>query len=226
VDAALEKGRDGAPELAQEVEGALTFVREFHPDAISMLVDASIDVQDRVAEIADCVKGIVSEPTFEWVDPRQVIARVCKPQERVAETAGVALCVEIPDEVPLVPADQKRLFSAVYNLVNNAIPATPAGGTVTIHLEVAPDGDFPEGHCLVIQVIDTGSGMPEEVRAKLFTEDAISTKVGGTGLGTRIVKNAVDAHGGVVTVESELGHGSVFCMRLPLERAGMPPPSA
>ena len=67
-----------------------------------------------------------------------------------------------------------------------------------------------------IEVADTGRGMPPEVRERLFTDRAISTKPGGTGLGTRIVKNVVDAHGGKIWVESELGKGTTFFIRLPL----------
>jgi signal transduction histidine kinase len=60
--------------------------------------------------------------------------------------------------------------------------------------------------------------MPEHVRERLFTKDAISTKPGGTGLGTRIVKNAVEAHNGQITVTSQEGIGTLFQIRIPLER--------
>jgi len=59
--------------------------------------------------------------------------------------------------------------------------------------------------------------MAEEVRSRLFTDRALSTKPGGTGLGTRIVRRAVEAHGGTVAVASELGKGSEFTLRLPVE---------
>ena len=65
---------------------------------------------------------------------------------------------------------------------------------------------------------DTGSGIPDNVREKLFTDDAISTKPGGTGLGTRIIGNVVRAHGGVIDVESEVGEGTTMTIKLPLTR--------
>jgi signal transduction histidine kinase len=67
----------------------------------------------------------------------------------------------------------------------------------------------------MISVIDTGGGMTPDVRDRLFTKRAVSTKPGGTGLGTKIVKDAVDAHGGTVWVESELGAGTKIHIRLP-----------
>lgn len=64
----------------------------------------------------------------------------------------------------------------------------------------------------------TGRGMPTEVLERLFTGQAVSTKAGGTGLGTQIVKNVVDAHGGTIEVRSEPSKGTTFRIRLPLER--------
>ncbi|HOJ23480.1 MAG TPA: HAMP domain-containing sensor histidine kinase, partial [Armatimonadota bacterium] len=203
------------PELIQEVQQAVDFLRSFYPEAIEMFNDGAIATQERVREIADCVKGIIAQPRFELVDVNDVVARVIKPLSLVAEKAGVALTHE-RGEVALTLVDQKQLYNAVYNLVNNAIPETPAGGSVTIRTYDGPEGEFPDGGYVMIEVADTGRGMPEEVRKRLFTEDAVSTKPGGTGLGTKIVKNVVDVHQGRISVESELGKGTRFYMRLPI----------
>jgi signal transduction histidine kinase len=117
--------------------------------------------------------------------------------------------------------DAKQMYSAFYNLINNAIPETPSEGSITVKGTVERlDGQ--EFACL--KVIDTGRGMPEHVRARLFTDDAVSTKVGGTGLGTRIVKNVVEVHGGSVRVESEENRGTTFTLWFPLHRSGIPDP--
>jgi signal transduction histidine kinase len=71
-----------------------------------------------------------------------------------------------------------------------------------------------------VEVADTGRGMPEHIRIKLFTDQAPTTKVGGTGLGTLIVKRAVDAHRGTITVASQENVGTTFRMRLPLRQDG------
>ena len=69
---------------------------------------------------------------------------------------------------------------------------------------------------LLVEVEDTGKGIPERVRERLFTDEAISTKPGGTGLGTRIVAGVVRRHNGTITVQSAEGQGSTFSIRLPL----------
>jgi signal transduction histidine kinase len=115
----------------------------------------------------------------------------------------------------MIIADRRRLYNAFYNLVNNAIPEVPTGGSVTVRGK----GGRDEGG-IVMSVIDTGGGMPPDVRDRLFTKRAISTKSGGTGLGTKIVKDVVDAHGGKVWVESDLGIGTKVHIALPLSPEG------
>jgi len=72
----------------------------------------------------------------------------------------------------------------------------------------------------VLTVADTGRGMPPEVRDSLFTSGTISRKPGGTGLGTGIVKDVVDVHGGQIAVESKEGGGTTFVIRLPMHPPG------
>ena len=69
----------------------------------------------------------------------------------------------------------------------------------------------------MLSVEDTGRGMPPEVRESLFTPRAISRKAGGTGLGTKIVKDVIDVHGGRITVDSEEGVGTTVHIRLPIK---------
>ena len=70
----------------------------------------------------------------------------------------------------------------------------------------------------IIEVQDTGKGIPDNVREKLFTDEAISTKPGGTGLGTRIVAGVVKRHNGTIKVESEEGKGSTFRIQIPVRQ--------
>jgi signal transduction histidine kinase len=128
-----------------------------------------------------------------------------------ADEKGVTLRTEGLETLPPVPADERRLYTAFYNLINNAIPEVQAGGSVTIRGRVDH-----ETKSLLLSVADTGRGMPAEVRESLFSSRTISRKPGGTGLGTKIVKDIVDAHGGHITVDSEEGMGTAFYIRLPL----------
>lgn len=206
---------------ATRLDDIASVLREFYPEAVKMFLDGSDQVQARVREIADCVKGIVATPTFEPTNVNEVIENVATPLRLVAERQDLRIDLEgLTPELPTAPLDQKQMYNCIYNLVNNAIPETPAGGRIYVNTSVGSEPDvFEAAPHLVIQVGDTGNGMPPHVREKLFTKDAVSTKPGGTGLGTRIVRNVVEAHGGVIRVDSELGQGTVFTIRIPLTRA-------
>ena len=77
----------------------------------------------------------------------------------------------------------------------------------------------PQKEILDLVVSDTGNGITPDIRERLFTDHAISTKVGGTGLGTKIVKDAIDAHRGSIRVESTEGEGTSFHISLPIAQA-------
>jgi signal transduction histidine kinase len=177
---------------------------------IQMLKDDADRIHDRVGEIADAVKGLSTPLDFSACEVAVVVGNVFRSLGILAQEKHVRLLTENLDLLPLIVADQRRLYSAFYNLINNAIPEVPAGGSVTVR------GRLPTSEgTIVVSVIDTGRGMPSEIRDRLFTKHVISTKTGGTGLGTKIVKDVVDAHGGTIWVESELGAGTKIHIRLP-----------
>ncbi len=190
--------------------------RQLFEDSIDMQRRNARRIEDRMREIADCVKGLSVPPDFAPCKVEAVVADVVKTLDVVAKVKGVALRTEGLDGLPMILADERRLYNAFYNLVNNAIPEVPKGGSVTVsgHVE-------PEAGSVLLSVADTGRGMPPKVRDSLFTARAVSTKPGGTGLGSKIVKDVVDAHGGRITVESAEGAGTTFQIRLPLR-----PPNA
>jgi signal transduction histidine kinase len=101
-----------------------------------------------------------------------------------------------------------RLQQAVLNLAINARDAMPHGGTIELSL----GGDAIE---IFLRVKDSGQGMSEEVRSKLFTPFFTTKGARGTGLGLRVVRSAVEEHKGTVTVESAPGAGTTFSVRLP-----------
>ncbi|MEO8326834.1 MAG: PAS domain S-box protein [Nitrospirota bacterium] len=176
----------------------VTASRKFSRDAIDMIVKNARRIQGRMREIADTVKGISSPLRFAPCEVSEVVEGVFGILRFYATEMEVSLHTQGLDALPPIQADENRLFNALYNLVNNAIPETPVGGSVTIGGSVGLDGKT-----MVLTVADTGGGMPSEIRDKLFTKAAMSGKAGGTGLGTKIVKDAVDAHAGTITVQSE-----------------------
>ncbi|QEL15357.1 two-component system sensor histidine kinase NtrB [Limnoglobus roseus] len=111
-------------------------------------------------------------------------------------------------DLPRVLLDREMFEKVLLNLMLNAEDAMPNGGTLT--LQARADGDFVE-----LDVIDTGVGIPPEVRAKLF-KPFQTTKADGNGLGLATARKIVVAHGGTMTVQSEVGRGTKFTLRLPV----------
>ena len=180
-------------------------------EVVHMVNNSTRRIQDRVQEIADCVKGLTTPPFFALCRLDRIVKEVIETLNWWADQKGVAIQTSGLDSVPEIVADDRRLFNALYNLINNAIPEVPRGGQITIAAQ-----EEPVGVSLHITVADTGKGMPPEIRDTLFTPVAKTSKRGGTGLGTKIVKDVVDAHNGKISVESELGIGTTFHIYLPL----------
>ena len=133
-----------------------------------------------------------------------------------AEQAGVTLEILTEGEQP-VRGSQRDLILLVRNLIDNAIRYSHEGDKV--HVEVDSDGEE-----VTLRVTDTGIGIPSRDIPRIFerfyrVDRARSRETGGTGLGLAIVKHVVDNHGGIVEVESELGRGTTFRVRLPAARA-------
>jgi signal transduction histidine kinase len=186
--------------------------RELCDEAIGLIRRTSERIHDRVKEIADCVKGLSAPPQFNPCQVTDVVEDVLQTLRMLAAEKNISLHSEDLDTLPTILADERRLYNAFYNLVNNAIPEVPKGGSIT----VSGRADQAAG-VIHISVADTGRGVPPEVRERVFTCRAVSTKATGTGLGTKIVKDVVDAHRGQITVKSEPGVGTTFHIRLPLD---------
>ncbi len=194
-----------------EVTDATAGVGSLYTWLLDDLLTAAKRVRRRTQYIAGMVKGTLPPPIFEEGALNDVISDVVKTLKRTAMEKGVMLKMELDPGCPETLFDYDRLYDCLYNLVNNALPETPSGGSVTVRSRKA---SVPGGN-LTIEVTDTGRGIPEDVRKKLFTNQAISTKVGGTGLGTSVSARVAREHGGTISVESELGKGSTFIISLP-----------
>jgi signal transduction histidine kinase len=116
----------------------------------------------------------------------------------------------------IVRGDRERLRQLIWNLVENAVRYTPAGGTVTLSLR-------RHGPVAELTVSDTGIGIPPEHLPHIFerfyrVDTSRSRALGGTGLGLSIVRQIAEAHGGQVRVRSTVGEGSTFTVALPVSR--------
>ena len=142
----------------------------------------------------------------------------------IAERKNINLEVRLDEAIPLLRQDPGKLRQVIYNLLSNAIKFTPEGGRVTLSARV--DGRFA-----VIEVEDTGIGIAEEDREKIFekfrqagipgAEGSVLTREHqGTGLGLSIVRELSKLLGGDVVLKSQPGQGSTFTVRVPLQLPG------
>jgi len=134
-------------------------------------------------------------------------------QPRAVEK-DLRLSVSLDKKLPDIAGDRRRLTEVLQNLLDNAIQYTPAGGQIMVSAE-RRDGE------VVFTVSDTGIGIPQADQPRIFerfyrVDVARSREVGGTGLGLSIAKHLMEAHGGRLWVESEVGQGSQFHFSVPI----------
>lgn len=156
---------------------------------------------------------------FEPADIEEIVAETLKAFEVQLKEKGFIITFEAP-ETPLPPIiiDAQALAQAVMNLLDNAVKYSGAAREITVRLALADEH-------ITLSVTDRGIGIPAEEQEKIFERfHRVSTglvhDVKGSGLGLSIVKHIVEAHGGRVTVNSEVGKGSTFTLHLPLDRVG------
>jgi PAS domain S-box-containing protein len=129
---------------------------------------------------------------------------------------------QLDQGLPAIQADPDQLEQVFGNLILNAVQAMPDGGQLTVRTGQAAIGGRPSA---VVTISDTGSGIPAENLDKLF-EPLFTTKAKGIGLGLALAKTLVEANGGSTEVESEVGKGSTFTIRLPIDGETEKRPSA
>ncbi len=178
--------------------------------------DAGDHLLELINDVLDLSKveagKIVLRP--EVVSLAAVLEPVIAATSNAASAQQVAFTVETVD-VPALFLDPMRMRQVLYNLLSNAVKFTPAGGTVRLRVAV-------EGTDLVVDVADSGIGIPAEMQSRAFgvferLHEGRSS-VPGTGLGLALIKNLVELHGGNITFESAPNQGTTFHVRLPRVR--------
>lgn len=159
--------------------------------------------------------GARREAERERLDAREVVQEVIQLFGPAARSNGIRLRGPAETAPMTVEADRELLRRVVVNLVSNAILYTPANGTVSVAVAAAAES-------VSISVSDNGPGVASDDRERIFEKfyrapgpDGRARRIPGSGLGLAIAKQAVDLHGGRIWVDSEVGKGSVFHVRLP-----------
>ena len=183
-----DRGALASPEIAACLDTIVRKVRELRD------ISGAFSTYAKIPDLA-----------LERVDPGEFLRKVAAPY-RTAPPSSVRI-EERHAEAHAILADPKVLARAIVNLIENALQAMPHGGTLRL---TSGPGDKGE---VVLTVEDTGSGLTEEARARLF-EPYFSTKSSGTGLGLAIVRRVVSGHGGSIEVTSAPSHGTIMRIRL------------
>ncbi len=145
--------------------------------------------------------------------------------EPILEESELVLRWNIPENLPQVSVDQQLFMQVLVNLIDNAIKYTPDSGEITVSAETRPreTAEEPNIHSeeIVVQVRDTGIGIPMESQSRVFerfyrVDKGRAREMGGTGLGLAITKHIVLRHNGRIWLESTLGEGSIFHVAIPL----------
>ena len=153
----------------------------------------------------------------------EIIEQVLQVYEETAQRRGLELRNHVRGDLPLLWADRNHLIQLLTNLVDNALKYTLRGGQVWVASHVLDTGGQPY---LEIAVGDTGPGIAEDEQEKVFERfyrgSSNSPGSTGTGLGLAIVRELMLQHGGEVTLQSQVGKGSVFAIKFPLYDGGTP----
>ncbi len=159
----------------------------------------------------------MAELQEEVVGIRELVGSVTTMVNGRAANGGVELEFDLPNDVPALRADERKLKQILVNLLTNAVKFTPAGGKVTLRTWSSTENGY------VFQIIDTGIGIALEDIPKALApfqqiDGALNREYEGTGLGLPLTKALVEMHGGSLDLQSEVGVGTTVTVRLPAER--------
>jgi len=218
------------------IKDVIAFIRELETNKETMVEDhfvllrASQESAERmlqlINDLLDVSKYEAGKITLqkEVASVVPIVQRVCKQMEFQYRQKPVEIITDLPADLPKVSIDAPKVAQVFMNLLSNALKFTPAGGTVSITVRPATeqlDGELESKDVLHVIVKDSGVGIPAEELPTLFerykqASSARKTRQKGTGLGLTICRLIVEAHGGRITAESEVGKSTAFHFSLPV----------
>ncbi|MBD2328126.1 PAS domain S-box protein [Alkalinema sp. FACHB-956] len=197
--------------------------------ALKTIERSSNHLLELINDILDLAKIEAGQVTLEYSATK--INQLCQSSlvfiRQQALKKQIQLQVTVPEGLPNLWVDERRMRQVLINLLTNAVKFTPDGGSITLEVSlVPPTGTRPLAE-IQFAVIDTGIGIAPENVKKLFqpfiqVDSALNRQYQGTGLGLSLVKRIVEMHGGEVGLQSQVGVGSRFTITLPLTE-GTPP---
>ncbi len=217
-----------AAEVAHEIRNPLTVMKmlyhslnlEFAPGDPRVKDDAILrEKMDHLNKIVEQILDFArsTEPKLTPVNVNQIIDDLALLIRHKLRNQQIQFVRRLDPELPMILADATQLSQAFLNLTLNAVQAMPAGGTLTLTTRALrlPRASASPTHIL-IEFKDSGRGMPEEQRRRVFTSLLSTTKKEGTGLGLAIVARVVETHRGTVKIRSAPDKGTVMSITLPV----------
>ncbi len=208
--------------LSHGIAGSLSARQK---EYLTHVITAAGELKRLIDDILDLatIEAGVFELVIEPIDVPALLETVRQMVKDSARKAGVRLVIEAASGLERIDGDRRRLVHALYNLVRNGIQFTPEGGAVTLFARPA----LASG--LEIGVRDTGVGIPEEDRHRVFEKFYRGTgakkRGGGAGLGLALVRSFVELHRGTVTIDSAPGKGTTVTITLPQHQPRRQPPT-
>ncbi|MBK8135114.1 MAG: GAF domain-containing protein [Chloroflexi bacterium] len=232
---------------AHELKNPLTSIKGYSDTLLNPRISGAMNAAQReqflgvIRTNAERMQGIIDDLrdiaasdagklqiAFEPLQFNTVVQDTLTPFEQQFEQKEQKVNIAMPEKLPSVYGDHKKLVQVLTNLVSNAHKYSPAGTSISIAVEQRETYQLPSGHDLgpsiLVSVKDSGIGMSPTDLKRIFQEDYFRSDDSraraqkGTGLGMMITQRLVEAHGGRIWVESELDHGSNFQFVIPLDR--------
>ena len=196
--------------------GELGKVKSGQLQSISVMARRSRMLGELVQDITLILEAESNPPRLIPVPLGEIAETAVGDFQIQAQEAELTLQSDIPPDLPPVKGSTTYLRRVLDNLLGNALKFTPPGGLIAVSARQA-------GKTVVLQVSDTGIGIPEDQRERVFdrfyqVDGSTSRRYGGVGLGLALVKELVETCGGEVTVESKVDQGSTFTLTLPIAR--------
>jgi signal transduction histidine kinase len=189
-----------------------------HPDR-----EVMEDLRQEVRRIEKVLNDMLAyakpkPPQFGRADLKDTFARTLHLARQQTGSKHVEFSIQVPPDLPAFRMDSEQLHQVLLNLVLNGVQAIEREGKITIAAKFNAPGGPGQADLVEISVSDTGVGVPPESLERIF-RPFYTTKRGGTGLGLSLCRRIIRQHGGTLSVESKLGKGSRFIIRLPMREA-------
>ena len=214
----LAAWRDIARRIAHEIKNPLTPIQlsmyrlrknlgsekynEIFDQAYDSITNEVENLRNMVTEFSQFAR--MPKPRLQPASPKDIVQDAIKLYTGLPE--NITLHKELSDDLPQIMADKDQIRQVLHNLIGNAVDAMPDGGNLTVNTKLETD------NTVAIEVADTGCGMSDEVKQKIFTP-YFTTKAKGTGLGMAITAQIVQEHGGEISIDSKEGAGTKVKIR-------------